>query len=205
MVGRSRAMGDMDSGTLGSFAAGWIVMMAAMMLPSGLRLAFEFARRSEGRRRWHAATLLLGVTYLSIWLTFGIACYVIRASMPTSWLDHPFAGALALSLAGLYGLTPTRRASEARCRELCALHGPLPFNLMRSAAVVGARYGLSCVGCGAGVMVAMVVVGMANLGWIVVLSAVVLAYKLAPGPSTRRTPLLSAALFALGVVYGLMP
>jgi hypothetical protein len=48
---------------------------------------------------------------------------------------------------------------------LCALHGPLPFNLMRSAVVAGARYGLSCLGCSAALMVAMVLLGMSSLWW----------------------------------------
>ena len=111
-------------------------------------------------------------------------------------------GGVALVLGGLYGLTPIKRASEARCRELCALHGPLPFSLMRSAVVV-AKYGLSCVGCSAALMVAMVIISMSSLSWIVMLSGVVLVYKLGPAPSSRRTWLLSAALGALGVVYGL--
>jgi len=60
---------------------------------------------------------------------------------------HP--AGVALVLAGIYGLTPIKRASQARCRELCALHGPLPFNLLRSAVTAGLRYGLSCAGCSA--------------------------------------------------------
>jgi predicted metal-binding membrane protein len=206
MILRSRSMDGMamDPGSLGPFAASWTVMMAAMMLPSALPLVFEFARDAEGRRRWQTATVVLGATYLSIWLAFGIACYLVRAVVPASWSDQRLVGAAALALAALYGVTPIRRASEARCRELCALHGPLPFNLMRSAVVVGVKYGLSCVGCSAALMVAMVVIGMANVGWIVAVSTVVLAYKLASTPSTRRTLLLSTALVALGVIYGLM-
>jgi predicted metal-binding membrane protein len=57
---------------------------------------------------------------------------------------------------------------------------------------------------GTALMVAMVVIGMANIGWIVVLSAVVLANRLAPTPSPRRSLLLSTVLVALGVIYGLM-
>jgi predicted metal-binding membrane protein len=66
------------------------------------------------------------------------------------------------------------------------------------------KYGLSCVGCSAALMVAMVIIGMSNLTWILILSGVVLVYKLAPAASPRRTLLLSAALGALGVVYALM-
>jgi predicted metal-binding membrane protein len=165
---------------------------------------FEFARSAEGRRGWQGATGLLGLTYLSVWLAFGLICYVVRSALPMSLPNQGLVGLMALVLAGLYALTPIKRASEARCRELCALHGSLPFNLMRSALVVGVNYGLSCVGCSAALMVAMVIIGMSNLTWILILSGVVLVYKLAPAASTRRTLLLSGTLGALGVVYALM-
>ena len=205
MLWQSRASGEMAMGlgSFESFAASWLVMMAAMMLPSAMPLVFEFARTYEGRRGWQAATVVLGLTYLSIWLAFGLLGYIVRNAFPLSWPRQGLIGGVVFVLAGLYGLTPIKRASEARCRELCALHGPLPFNLMRSALVVGAKYGLSCVGCSAALMVAMLIIGMSNVGWIVILSGVVLVYKLAPAPSMRRTLLLSAALGVLGVVYGL--
>jgi len=47
---------------------------------------------------------------------------------------------------------------------------------MRSAAVAGARYGLSCLGCSAALMVAMVLPGMSSL-WSAVMGIVVLIYK----------------------------
>src|SRR6185436_876276 len=70
----SGSMDDMTMGlgSFGSFIASWAVMMAAMMLPSATPLVFEFARNAEGRRGWQAATALLGVTYLAVWLAFGI-------------------------------------------------------------------------------------------------------------------------------------
>jgi predicted metal-binding membrane protein len=85
------------------------------------------------------------------------------------------------------------------------LHGPLPFNhLMRSAAVAGARYGLSCLGCSAALMVAMVLLGMSSLWWAVILGIVVLIYKFAPPLRMRYELVLSAALVALGVAYVMM-
>jgi predicted metal-binding membrane protein len=201
---RSMSAMAMDAGTPGSFAVSWVVMMAAMMLPTAVPLVFEFARSAEGRTGWLAATGLLGLTYLSVWLAFGLICYALRSALPMSLPNQGLVGLVALVLAGLYALTPIKRASEARCRELCALHGALPFNLMRSALVVGVKYGLSCVGCSAALMVAMVIIGMSNLTWILLLSGIVLVYKLAPAASTRRTLLLSGALGALGLVYALM-
>jgi predicted metal-binding membrane protein len=203
VVRESRSSGDMEMGlgSFESFTASWVVMMAAIMLPSAMPLVFEFGRNAEGRKGWQAAMGMLGAMYLLIWLAFGIACYLVVSALPMSWTDERLAGGLALALAGVYGLTPLKRASEARCRELCALHGPLPFNLMRSAVFVGANYGLSCVGCSAALMVAMVLIGMSSLIWVVILGGVVLVYKLAPAPSMWQTLMLSAALGALAIVY----
>jgi predicted metal-binding membrane protein len=202
-IAQSRSMDDMTMGlgSMGPFVAGWTVMMAAMMLPSATPLVFEFGRNAEGRRGWQAATALLGVTYLGAWLAFGVVCYALYNAVGMPWPNQGLAGGAALVIAGLYALTPVKRASEAWCRELCALHGPLPFNLMRSAIVVGARYGVSCLGCSAGLMIAMVLIGMSNLVWMIVLAAVVLASKVAPAPTQRSMVALSVALVALGVLY----
>lgn len=202
-IAQSRSMDDMAMGlgSIGPFVAGWSVMMTAMMLPSATPLVFEFARNAEGRRGWQAATALLGVTYLGLWLAFGVASYALYNAVGMPWPNQGLIGGAALVIAGLYALTPVKRASEALCRELCALHVPLPFNLMRSAVVVGARYGLSCLGCSAGLMLAMVLIGMSSLVWMTVLAAVVLAYKLAPAPTPRWMLALSVSMVALGVLY----
>jgi predicted metal-binding membrane protein len=203
-MGMGGAMGmDMDAGlgSPASFAAVWTVTMAAMMLPSALPLVYEFARRSEGRRRWQVSTAVLSATYLSVWLAFGLLCYVALSAFPVPPADQGLVGGLALALAGLYGLTPIRAASEARCRELCSLHGPLPFSLVRSAVVAGAKYGLSCLGCSAGLMVAMAIIGMSSVAWMVILAGVVLVYKLAPTPSLGRTRMVSLALIASAIAY----
>ena len=192
---------EMGMGSLGSFAAGWTLMMAAMMLPTALPLVFEFARRSEGRRLWRVSMGVLATTYLSIWLAFGLACYAALRMFQIPQADQSAVGGVALALAGVYGLTPIKASSEARCRELCSLHGSLPLSLVRSAIVAGARYGLSCLGCSAGLMVAMAIIGMSNLSWMVIMAAVVLVYKLTPTPSVRRTWLLSGALVAMAVAY----
>jgi len=203
MVHHSRAMAGMDMGLgpIESFAATWVVMMAAMMLPSAIPVVLEFARTAEGRRGWQVATGVLAVTYLGVWLMFGVVCYAIYTAARMPWPNQGVVVGLALALAGVYSVSPIKRASQARCRELCALHGPLPFNLMRSAAVAGARYGLSCLGCSAALMMAMVLIGMSSLWWAVILGIVVLIYKFAPPLRMRYELVLSLALVALGVAY----
>ena len=179
MVHHSRAMAGMDMGLgpIESFAATWVVMMAAMMLPSAIPVVLEFARTAEGRS------------------------YAIYTAARMPWPNQGVVVGLALALAGVYSVSPIKRASQARCRELCALHGPLPFNLMRSAAVAGARYGLSCLGCSAALMMAMVLIGMSSLWWAVILGIVVLIYKFAPPLRMRYEIVLSLALVALGGAY----
>jgi predicted metal-binding membrane protein len=209
MVQHSRSMAAMDGMNMGlgpieSFAATWVVMMAAMMLPSAMPVVLEFARTAERRRGWPLATAVLAVTYLGVWLIFGVVGYAIYAALSMPWPHQPVVVGLALALAGVYSVSPIKRASQARCRELCALHAPLPFNLMRSAVVAGARYGWSCLGCSAALMVAMVLLGMSGLGWAVILGVFVLIYKLAPPLPLRYELVLSAALVALGVAYPLM-
>jgi predicted metal-binding membrane protein len=203
MVHHSRAMAgtDMGLGPIESFAVTWVVMMAAMMLPSAIPVVLEFARTAEGRRGWPVATGVLAVTYLGVWLIFGVVCYAIYTAARMPWPNQPLVVGLALALAGVYSISPIKRASQARCYELCALHGPLPFNLMRSAVVAGARYGWSCLGCSAALMVAMVLIGMSSLWWGVILGIVVLVYKLAPPLRLRHELGLSLALVALGVAY----
>ncbi len=206
MVHHAHAMAGMDMGLgpIESFAVTWVVMMAAMMLPSALPVVLEFARTAEGRRRWQVATGVLALTYLGVWLVFGVVGYALYTAAGMPWPNQAAVVGLALALAGVYSVSPIKRASQARCRELCALHGPLPFNLLRSAAVAGARYGLSCLGCSAALMVAMVLIGMSSLSWAVVLGVVVLIYKLAPPLHMRHELVLAAALVALGVAYVVM-
>jgi predicted metal-binding membrane protein len=209
MVQQSRSMAGMDGmdmglGPIESFAATWVVMMAAMMLPSAIPVVLEFARTAEGRRGWQVATGMLAVTYLGVWLIFGVVCYAIYEAAGMPWPNQDVVVGLALALAGVYSISPIKHASQARCRELCALHGPLPFNLMRSAVVAGTRYGLSCLGCSAALMVAMVLLGMSSLWWAVILGIVVVIYKFAPPLRMRYELALSAALVALGVAYVMM-
>lgn len=199
MTGMAMGLGPWES-----FAVAWVAMMAAMMLPSAIPLIFEFARRSEGRRAWPAATAVLALAYLAVWLAFGLVCYGAYVAIGMPWPNQAWAAGVSLGVAGVYGLTPIKRASQARCRELCALHGPLPFNLMRSAIVVGVRYGLSCAGCSAGLMIAMVLIGMSNLVAAVLLAAAMLSYKLAPPVARRYDMVFALGAAAAGVAYAVL-
>jgi predicted metal-binding membrane protein len=209
MIHHAKAMAEMDGMAMGlgpieTFAVTWVVMMAAMMLPSATPVVLEFARTAHGRRGWPVATGALAATYLGVWLLFGVVCYAVYTAAGMPWPNQAVVAGLALAVAGVYSVSPIKRASQARCRERCALHGPLPFNLMRSAAVAGARYGLSCLGCSAALMVAMVLIGMSSLWWGAILGIVIGIDKLAPPLRMRDELALSTVLVAMGTAYALM-
>src|SRR5207249_7344932 len=144
MVQQSRSMAEMDGmdmglGPIESFAATWVVMMAAMMLPSAIPVVLEFVRTAERRRGWQVATGVLAVTYLGVWLIFGVVCYAISTAVRMPWPNENLVVGLALALAGAYSLSPIKRADQARCRELRPPTRPLPFHPLRRAPVAGPR------------------------------------------------------------------
>src|SRR5262249_37667387 len=147
------------------------------------------------------ATAVLAVTYLGVWLVFGVVCYALYTALGMPWPNQVVVAGVALALAGVYSISPIKRASQAYCHELCALHGPLPFNLMRGAAAGGARRGVGCLGCRGALMVARVLIGMSSLWWALILGIVVLFYKRAPPLRMRDELVLALALVILGVVY----
>src|SRR3989441_7589423 len=90
MVQQSRSMAGMDGldmglGPIESFTATWVVMMAAMMLPSAIPVVLEFARAAERRRGWQVATGVLVGTYLGVWLMFGVVCYAVYTVLRIPW------------------------------------------------------------------------------------------------------------------------
>src|SRR5215831_7736702 len=96
MVQQSRSMAAMDGmdmglGPIESFAASWVVMMAAMMLPSAIPVILEFARTAERRRRWPVATAVLALTYLGVWLVFGVVSYAIYTALGMPWSNQAVA------------------------------------------------------------------------------------------------------------------
>src|SRR4051794_21888019 len=91
----ARQMHGMDMGvstvlgSFGFFAAGWVPMMAAMMLPGAVPALLRSARRGDP---WSAP--LFALSYLGVWTGVGLAVYAIY--QPHS---HAVAGALVAGAA----------------------------------------------------------------------------------------------------------
>ena len=151
------------------------ISMAAMMLPSAAPFFFVYGRDS----RRPAAVVLVVLVYGAVWVLLGAAVgYAMGWMMfPSSWL----VAAGALVLAAGYTLAPWTRWARDRCREMC---GRRPRGArLRDAIRDGLRYTACCVMCSAGVMVAIIVLGMSNLVVVTAGAAFMLAVKLTAWPA----------------------
>ncbi len=162
-----RRMGGMDMGVMaprGPFApflVMWIVMMAAMMLPG---LAPTLWRHARAGGRAHDV-LLFVASYLAVWALFGLPVYAVYRPHGTL-----IAGLITIA-AGLYELTPLKRAFRARCcRDRYS----------------GLTFGLCCIGSSIGLMLMQVSLGIMSIGWMVVASILIVGQKLLPAEGVDR-------------------
>jgi predicted metal-binding membrane protein len=166
-------------GSFGFFAALWVVMMAAMMLPGATPAVLRYAR-ANGRIR---AVPLFAGAYLAVWALAGAVVYAV---------DRPHgtvaAGAVATA-AGVYEFTPLKRHFRRRCRERAGS---------------GFGFGLCCVGSSIGLMGMLVAVGVMSLPWMCVIAVIITAQKLLPARAARDVPL-AAAITGLGIAILIAP
>jgi predicted metal-binding membrane protein len=180
-----RQMNGMDMGVatrLGSFAffaALWVPMMAAMMLPGA---APAVVRRAHASGRVRAVPLFVG-SYLAVWALVGVAVYALYR--PHGSLA---AGAVAIA-AGAYEFTPLKRHFRRRCR---------------ASAGSGFGFGLDCVGSSVGLMLMLVAVGVMSVAWMSVIAVLVVAQKLLPAKAALDVPL-ALAIIGLGILIVLAP
>ena len=166
-------------GPFGFFAAAWVTMMAAMMLPGA---APAIARHARVTGEVRAVPLFAGC-YLAIWALAGVVAFA---------LDRPHgslaAGAVVIA-AGAYELTPVKRHFRRRCRE---------------AARSGLGYGLCCTGSGIGLMAMLVALDVMSLFWMSAVAVLGCAQKLLPAKAAIDVPL-ALALIGLGLVIVVAP
>jgi len=180
-----REMNGMDMGMatrLGSFAffaAVWVSMMAAMMLPGA---APAVVRRVQASGRLVSAPSFVG-SYLAVWALVGVAVYAL-------YRPHGSSEAAAVVMAaGVYELTPIKRHFRRRCRE---------------SARSGFGFGLYCVGSSIGLMVVLVAVSVMSITWMSAIAVLVLAQKLLPAKAALDVPL-ALVIIGFGVLIVVAP
>jgi predicted metal-binding membrane protein len=164
----------------------WSAMMVGMMTASAAPVIMLFTGMSEKRGDPRASTnaIVFGLGYLTVWLSFSAAAALGQWGLqrelllsPELWVKSSIAAGLILIAAGIYQLTPAKRACLKQCQS------PLGFLLANwrdgtaGAFEMGLRHGLFCLGCCWALMTVLFVVGIMNLVWVAMLTAFVLAEK----------------------------
>lgn len=168
----------------------WWVMMTAMMLPSATPMVLLFAtmnRKQKDASNPFLPTSLFASAYLIAWAGFSLAAVALQWSLESVALLSPMLasanvvfGGLVLLAAGVYQLTPLKRACLRHCRS------PIQFILTRwrsganGAFCMGLEHGAYCVGCCWFLMGLLFFGGVMNLYWITGIAVFVLLEKSVP-------------------------
>jgi predicted metal-binding membrane protein len=187
---QSDVPGEMAS-ALPVVVAMWWVMMIAMMTPSAAPLVLLYGRvlrhqAAQGRAGVPASFLAAG--YLAVWLVFSLAAALAQNALQPAgllssmmlWSKSAWLSAGVLFAAGVYQLSPLKRACLVHCRA------PVQFLTQHwrpgrgGAFVMGLQHGAYCVGCCWMLMALLFVGGVMNLAWIAALTIFVFIEKLAP-------------------------
>ncbi|MFI6602370.1 DUF2182 domain-containing protein [Nonomuraea sp. NPDC050536] len=172
--------------TLPIFLALWVIMMAAMMLPSVAPVALGWARAIRRRTSGLAQAgrivqFLLG--YLVVWAAFGALVFGLLA-LTDRWLGAVpeagrWIGAAAFALAGLQQFGPLKRVCLRHCRSpFTQLLHYSRFGGPGRDFRVGAHHGLYCVGCCWGLMIVLIPLGVMNVAAMAGLAVLIFLEKL---------------------------
>ena len=196
-----------DPGSLGFFVGVWVVMMAAMMLPSAAPMVAVYARLQRTR----AAVTLFAAGYLALWTAAGVGAYALAGAARHSSIDAlswdrggRYVAAAVLGAAALYQLTPWKERSLARCRA------PLGFVVTHwrdgaaGAVRMGGAHGAWCLGCCWALTASLFALGVMSVVWMAVIALLIAGEKLLPwGDAASRA--IAALLVALAVAIALDP
>jgi predicted metal-binding membrane protein len=185
----ARKMGN-GAGTMGlallPFLGLWVVMMAAMMLPSVAPVAVLWTRLISGAsagagRALRMSAFLAG--YLLAWAAVGAVAFAALAGTGRLLTASPVAakwlGVAIFIGAGVYQLTPWKDWCLRRCRSpIGALMYYLSFKGRSRDVRVGLHHGATCAGCCWGLMMVLIAVGVMNVAVMAALAVVILVEKL---------------------------
>jgi len=193
--------------TYPSVLAMWLAMTAIMMTPVVYPWLRALNRVAAGGAVSSVTPFLGG--YMLAWAGFSAVAAAVHFALAAAALPVPLGmrapepSAAALILTGAFQFTALKEACLSHCRSPA---GFLLTHWKPGAAGhtrLGFAHGLHCVGCCWALMALALVVGMADLVWMGLLMAVMLAETALPFGARLSRPL-GAVLIAAGVVVLLM-
>jgi predicted metal-binding membrane protein len=190
-----------------SFLGMWIVMMAAMMLPSLVPMLWRYRRAvaRPGHVRLGGLTVLVGVAYFLVWTVFGLAAFPLGVALAAVEMQQPavaeavpVAVGVAVLIAGSLQLTGWKAHHLACCREAPS-PGRTPAADAGTAWRHGLRLGLHCSCCSAGLMAILLVIGVMDLRAMAVVTAAITVERLAPA-GERVARAIGALVIGIGLL-----
>jgi predicted metal-binding membrane protein len=188
-VAQARSMGN-GPGTMGfallPFLALWVLMMAAMMLPSVAPVAVLWTRSISGASAGPGRVARMGLFlsgYLLAWAACGAVAFAALAGtgrlLTVSAVAAKWLGVAIFAVAGIYQLTPWKDWCLRRCRSpVGALMYYIGFKGRSRDVRVGLHHGATCVGCCWGLMIVLIAVGVMNVAVMAALAIVIFVEKL---------------------------
>jgi predicted metal-binding membrane protein len=168
----------------------WAVMMVAMMVPSATPMIFAFLSLNQSRSATNRPLVPVGIFllgYLVVWTAYSAVATLAEWGLHQATLlsttmaaTSPALNGGLLIAAGVFQLTPLKRACLKGCRS------PLSFLMSEwrdgaaGAFVMGLRHGAYCLGCCWILMALLFVAGVMNLVWVAVIALLVMAEKVLP-------------------------
>jgi predicted metal-binding membrane protein len=190
----------------GLFLLTWMVMMAAMMLPSIVPFTMGVTRLMRLRRAARGSTATLTLAYILIWAGTGILAYPALQGLqmlsagPTELAVR--VGAAVLLTAGVYQFTPLKRVCLRHCRSpvfLVMHHGQRATRSRLGALQAGIAHGTYCLGCCWALIAVLLAAGAMSLVWMAAIAAIVALEKVSSRGETIGTAL-GGLLIAAGLL-----
>jgi predicted metal-binding membrane protein len=195
----------------GLFMGTWVVMMVAMMFPAVAPVVLTFRRWARSRERPISTTGAFVVGYLAVWSAIGIAAYgvlqLLQAWVSVGSSTAVRVGAALLVVAGAYQLTPLKDVCLKHCRSPLAVvmqYGSLLGRGHLGPFRVGIVHGAYCLGCCWSLFLVLILLGMMNLVWMGVVTAIVFAEKVLP-QGERLSRLVGFTMITVGVLLLVRP
>jgi predicted metal-binding membrane protein len=191
----------------------WVAMMIGMMLPAAAPtlLVYGMVVRRAGDRDAALRVHIFASGYLLMWTLFSAAATIAQRRLTSAGILSPMmnlrgslVSAAVLLVAGVYQLTPLKRACLGACQS------PAFFIARRwrpgraGAFRLGLTHGWYCLGCCWALMLLLFVGGVMNLAVIVGLTVFLLIEKLLP-PALQGGRVSGVLLIVYGVWLAARP
>ena len=186
----------------------WAIMMVGMMVPSAAPTVMIYAavaRKAARDRTVVPPTVVFISGYIALWTSFCVVATLAQWGLdqtallsPMMVTTSPLIGSGLLVAAGVYQITPVKRACLNHCRSPAHFLSEHWRAGITGAFRMGLEHGAFCLGCCWVLMGLLFVGGVMNLLWIAAIATFVFAEKVIPIRDSQMPARLTGGAMILG-------